>query len=150
MRVPSLKTLAPIAALVSLAACQTAPIAHTAVTQPVATSAAAPVLTSILARNFGAYDAGIFAVADNGKAIWLTNVPAGGTRKIPVVARDLQMNGLVLRVQAIGSGRSWTSAATLIDGQTTGVLDLTADHVGNPLGTLLRFVPTAAYVTEIR
>lgn len=147
MRVPSLKRLVPVVVLAGLAACQSVPAAHTTVA---VAPAATPALTSILARNFGAYDAGIYAVADSGKAIWLTNVPAGGTRKIQVVARDLQATGLVLRVQAIGSGRSWTSAATLIDGQTTGVLDLTADRVGNPVGTLLRFVPTAAYVTEIR
>lgn len=156
MRVSSPKVLIAGLLVLGLSACQSAPVASVATVVPapspvpVAASAPAPRLTSVLARNFGAYDAGVFAVVDGGKAVWLTNVPAGGTRVIPIAARHLQSTGLVLRVHAIGSGRSWTSGATLIDGQATGVLDLAADRAGNPVGTLLRFVPTSAYVSEVR
>ncbi len=148
MRVSSLSRLAVTVMLVGMAACQSASTARTVPT-PVA-QAPAPAVTSILARNFGAYDAGVYALAEGGKAIWLTTVPAGGTRSIPVAAQHLQATGLVLRVQALGSERTWTSAATLIDGETTGVLDLEVDRAGNPMGTLLRLVPTTVYHSALR
>lgn len=147
MRV-SLSRLAVTAMLVGMAACQSASTART-VPAPVA-QAPVPAVTSILARNFGAYDAGVFAVNESGKTTWLTTVPAGGTRSIPVAAQDLQAAGLVLRVQALGSERTWTSVPTLIDGETTGVLDLGVDRAGNPQGTLLRLVPTITYHSALR
>jgi len=139
-------------AAILVAACQAAPVAATASTRvrPAAAPAPSPELTSILARNFGAYDAGVFALAEDGKASWLTNVPAGSSRTIPVAARDLQANGLVLRVQVIGSGKTWISGPTLIDGQSIGVLDLASDRSGDPAKTLLRFVPTTAFQAEMR
>ena len=146
MRSLSLKLLSATAALVVLSACATRPVTTTAALAP----AAEPVLASVLARNFGAYDAGVFAVSESGKAIWLTNVPAGATRMIPVTAQDLQVSGLVLRVQAVGSGHTWTSRPTLIDGLGTGVLDLASDQIGNPAGTLLRVVPTQVFNAEMR
>lgn len=133
-------------AIAGTAACRTAPVANTTAVRPVEDQE----LAGILARNFGAYDAGVFAVAENGTTSWLTNVPAGGTRTIPVTAHHLQAAGLVLRVQIIGSGRTWTSGPTLIDGQATGVLDVAVDPVGNPDGTQLRFVPTTVFHTEMR
>jgi hypothetical protein len=158
MRTVSLNTVAKRFAIglaaIFVAACQTAPAAVTASATvrpvPAPVSSPSPELTSILARNFGAYDAGVFAVAEDGKAAWLTNVPAGGTRTIPVAARHLQASGLVLRVLVIGSGRTWTSGPTLIDGQSIGVLDLAADRGGDPAGTLLRFVPATAFQAEMR
>ena len=144
----SLSRLTLTAMLVGMAACQTASSTRIA-PAPVA-QAPVPAVTSILARNFGAYDAGVFAVSESGKATWLTTVPAGGTRSIPVAAQHLQATGLVLRVQALGSGRTWTSAATLIDGEATGVLDLEVDGAGNPKGTLLRLVPTNVYHSALR
>jgi hypothetical protein len=146
MRASLLTRLIATAALATLAACASRPVATTAELTP----APSPVLASVFARNFGAYDAGVFAVLDNGKAIWLTNVPAGATRTIPVTAQDLQVSGLVLRVQAIGSGHTWTSTPTLIDGLGTGVLDVTSDRIGNPAGTLLRVVPTQVLHAEMR
>lgn len=146
MRVLSLKRLFATAALVALSACASRPVTTTAALTP----APEPVLASVLARNFGAYDAGVFAVLGSGNTVWLTNVPAGATRMIPVTAQDLQVDGLVLRVQAIGSGHTWTSRPTLIDGLGTGVLDLASDRIGNPAGTLLRVVPTQVFNAEMR
>lgn len=110
-----------------------------------------PVVSTIFARNFGAYDMSVFVVPENGQPVWLTNVPAGATRDIPLVARYLRTgNGVVVRAQPLGGARSWTSGIAKLDEEVTGVLDLTTDRAGNPGGTLLRVVNTAVFESEMR
>jgi len=92
-----------------------------------------PSTASLVVRNTTVFDVNVYALpTDNGTPAWLATVPASGTRSLAVNKRQLQRDGgLVIRAQALGSARSWTSAKIEVDEATVAVLDLVADWIGD-------------------
>jgi hypothetical protein len=140
MRVPlrgtrALSALAFVAAL-GVTACSHAPV-------KTATTPAA--VSSIFVRNSSAFEVNVYAVPRaNAAPIWLATVPAKTSWQVPIPSRGLQADGeLVVRTQAIGSARFWTSAPVSIDTDNFGLLDLTVSSTGDCSMSALRSVNAA-------
>ena len=104
-----------------------------------------PVVTALVVRNASVFEVNVYAVSTNdAKPIWLGTVGASATRSMPLVARTLNdRSEFVVQAQAIGSSRTWTSGAVLLDVATVGVLDLAADRAGDCSASQLRAVSVA-------
>ena len=112
--------------------------------QPVQTSPE-PVVTALVVRNASAFEINVFAIPKSDiKPIWLGTVGARATRSMPLSARALNdQSAFVVQAQAIGSSRTWTSEAVLLDVATVAVLDLAADRAGDCSASQLRAVSVA-------
>jgi hypothetical protein len=92
-----------------------------------------PATSSLVVRNTSLFDINVYALpTDDGAPVWLATVPASGSRALAVNKRQLQRDGgLVIRTQALGSTRSWTSGKISVDDAWVAVLDLVTDWVGD-------------------
>jgi hypothetical protein len=92
-----------------------------------------PSTASLVVRNTSVFDINVYALpTDQSQPVWLATVPASGTRTLGVTKRQLQRDGgLVVRAQALGSSRIWTSGKISFDEMTIGVLDLASDWIGD-------------------
>ena len=104
-----------------------------------------PVVTALVVRNASVFEVNLYAVPKcDAKPIWLGTVGASATRSMPLVARTLNDQGaFVVQAQAIGSSRTWTSDAVLLDVATVAVLDLSANGAGDCSTSQLRSVSVA-------
>ena len=101
--------------------------------RPLVRTTVDPSTVSLVVRNTSVFDVNVYALpTDDGAPAWLATVPASGTRSLAVNRRQLQRDGgLVVRAQALGSTRVWTSGKILVDDLTVGVLDLSANWIGD-------------------
>jgi hypothetical protein len=111
-----------------------------------------PEATSLFVRNFTGHDVSIYAVPrSDAKPVWLTNVPADGSRSVSLRWSDLQANGgLVVRTQIVGSSNVWTSQALIIDDGIVGVLDLKLGASLTTANSELRGVLTQVFNAAMR
>ena len=116
----------------SLAIIGLAVLASTAC-RPMIRTTVDPSTASLVVRNTSVFDINVYALpTDDGAPTWLATIPALGSRSLAVNKRQLQRDGgLVVRAQALGSVRTWTSGKIDIDDMTVAVLDLSADWVGD-------------------
>jgi hypothetical protein len=131
--------------LAMLGGCQSRPT-------PTPTPTPEPQATSLFVRNFTGEDVVLYAVPRTGqKPVWLTNVPAAGTRSLALKWSDLQANGgLVIRTQIVGRTKTWTSNPLIIDEGIVGVLDLKSDDALTTVGSVLRGVTIQAFGAAMR
>jgi len=108
--------------------------------------------TSLFVRNYTGHDVSIYAVPNpTGKAVWLTNVPADGSRSVSLRWSDLQASGgLVVRTQIVGSSSTWTSLPLVIDEGIVGVLDLKLGASLTTANSELRGVLTQVFNAAMR
>jgi len=101
--------------------------------RPVAPTIAEPAVSAIIVRNTSQYDVNVYALPrENAKPVWLGTVPAAGTRSLALNASALSSDrNLMVRTQATGSTRSWTSTSVAVDRTIYAVLDLAADRGGD-------------------
>ena len=92
-----------------------------------------PSMASLVVRNTSVFDINVYALpTDQGQPVWLATVPGSQTRSLGVNKRQLQRDGgLVVRAQALGSSRVWTSGKIELDEATIAVLDLSSDWIGD-------------------
>ena len=107
-----------------------------------------PATSSLVVRNTSLFDINVYALpTDDGAPVWLATVPASGSRALAVNKRQLQRDGgLVVRTQAVGSLRTWTSGKISVDDAWVAVLDLVTDWVGDSSASQLYAVAREALV----
>ena len=122
-------------------------IAFVALAAPACRSAVRPMVdpatSSLVVRNTSIFDINVYALpTDDGAPAWLATVPASGSRALAVNKKQLQRDGgLVVRTQALGSSRAWTSGKVGVDQAWVAVLDLVADWIGDTSASQLYAVP---------
>ena len=115
------------------AACQTTPAPQTT---------PEPALSALIVRNPGHFDVNLYAIPSEGaKPVWLGTFASGTTRSISLRANMLGLhNTLMVQAKAIGSSRTWTSGAVLVNGEIFGMLDLAVDGAGGCVASQLTTV----------
>jgi hypothetical protein len=114
---------------------------------PTPTASKAPHATSLYVRNYTASDVVVYAVPKpGGRIVWLSTIPVGASRTLPIEWSDLQANGgLVVRTQLAGSTKSWTSEPLIIDEGIVAVLEVRTDASRSTVASVLRGVTTQAF-----